>query len=504
MGELLAGLSIATDLGLGYPPEKTVRNALIASAVAAELGLDHRARADLFYAALLRYVGCTGFAHEAARWFGDEIAVARALSPVDVTRPREAVTAIAASVWNAAPGRRAQALVGNVVHARKFEALAVAADCDAGARFVRRFALGDGVAATLLDVNERWDGRGGPRRLAGDAIDAGARVFALADQVEHHHRAGGREAVAAMTARRSGGWFDPACVAAFDRCAEGVLAVVDAGAAWSAALDAEPEPHVVVPSWGVDDVVAAFADFADVKSPYLLGHSTGVARLAAGAAERLGFAEDERVTLRRAALLHDLGRVAVSTSLWDKAGPLSPPEWEQVRLHPYHTERILSRTPLLQPLARLAGAHHERPDGRGYHRGVTTVPTAARVLAAADVLHALTEPRPHRPARTLAEASAEVEAMAGAGALDPDAAAAVCAAAGTSIRPPVRARPAGLSEREVDVLRLLARGRTQKEIAADLGIAPGTVHTHVVHLYAKTALSTRAGIALFALEHGLI
>jgi HD-GYP domain-containing protein (c-di-GMP phosphodiesterase class II)/DNA-binding CsgD family transcriptional regulator len=502
LAELLAGLSIATDLGLGFPPEKTVRNAFIAVSVAAELGIAERTRSDLYFASLLRYIGCTSFAPEMARHFGNELAAAQAGAAVDESRSRELLSALVGSVRGAGRGQRTRVLINNVVKGKAFNAYLTAADCEARTRLAQRFTVGERVTGTLLHITERWDGKGGPYRLSGDAIDVGARIFALADQVETVHRTHGRDGALPMVRRRAGGWFDPTCVAAFLRCADDVLAVVESGSVWTAGLAAEPEPYVFIPPWGVDDVAAVFADFADLKSPYLYGHSTGVARLAVAAAERLGFTDAERTTLHRAALLHDLGRVAVSAAIWNKPAPLSPPEWEQVRLHPYYTERVLATSPLLEPLATIAGAHHERLDGHGYHRGITTVPPAARVLAAADVFQALTEPRPHRPPQTADRASADVESMAGAGALDPDAAEAVCAAAGVAIHA-ARVRPARLTEREVDVLRLLARGRSKKEIARELGIAPGTVHTHVTHLYEKTGVSTRAGIAVFALEHGL-
>jgi HD-GYP domain-containing protein (c-di-GMP phosphodiesterase class II)/DNA-binding CsgD family transcriptional regulator len=504
LADLLAGLSVATDLGLGVPPETAVRVTLVAQAIAGELGLDAATRADLYYATLLRSVGCTGFAHELVGWFGDEFSAVRAVADVDMTRPGEALGALAASVRGAGRGHRTRALVATTLKGKEVDRYITRADCEGMAAFVRRFAVGAGVGPVLQQVFERWDGKGGPRGLAEEAIDVAARVMVLADQVVPFHRTGGVAGAAEMARRRSGGWFDPACVEAFLRCADDVLAVVGSGGAWEAALAAEPEPWVTVPPWGVDDVAAAFADFADMKSPYLLGHSPGVAELAVGAAERLGFAAADRTTLRRAALLHDLGRVAVSTRLWDKPGPLSPPEWEQVRLHAYHTERVLRGSPLLEPLAAVAGAHHERVDGSGYHRGVAQSSPAARLLAAADAFHAMTEPRPYREALVPEQAGAEVEAAGRAGILDADAVGAVCAVAGAPIAPVAREWPAGLTDREVDVLRLLARGRSKKEVAADLVIAPGTVHTHVTHLYQKTGVSTRAGIALYALEHRLL
>jgi DNA-binding CsgD family transcriptional regulator len=271
-------------------------------------------------------------------------------------------------------------------------------------------------------------------------------------------------------------------------------------------LEAEPATPVTIPEQRVDDVAAALADIVDMK--YLLGHSSGVARLAEEAAAHLGLGDDESAAVRRSSLLHDLGRVGVSNLVWDKPGPLTSSEWEQVRLHAYHSERILARSPVLAPFAQTAGMHHERADGSGYHRGATAaaIPIAARVLAAADVFQALTETRPHRAAFAPEQAAKEVEAMVAAGALDPEAARAVCESAGVALR---RSRasspwPAGLTDREVDVLRLLARGLSKKEIAKTLVIAPGTVHTHTVHIYEKLGVSTRAGVAVFAMEHGLV
>ena len=364
------------------------------------------------------------------------------------------------------------------------------------------------MARVVLQVHERWDGKGLPAGLGGEALEASARVIAVADQVEIFHRLDGRAATLEMLRRRTGGWFDPAVVEASERRSDDIFGELEGGSVWDAVLAAEPAPPVTLPDWRVDGLARAVADVVDLKSPFFLGHSRGVAELAESAARALGLGDEDAVAVRRAGLFHDLGRVGVSNLVWDKPGPLTAAEWEQVRLHAYHTERVLARSPVLEPLAQLAGMHHERQDGSGYHRGVTaaSVPIGARVLAAADVLQALTEPRPHRAARSPEQAAQEVETMVAAGVLDPEAARAVCDAAGTS---PRRGRasaswPAGLTDREVEVLRLLARGLTKKEVAAALVIAPGTAHTHTVHIYEKLGVSTRAGVALFALEHGLV
>ncbi|MGD0377339.1 MAG: HD domain-containing phosphohydrolase [Streptosporangiaceae bacterium] len=248
----------------------------------------------------------------------------------------------------------------------------------------------------------------------------------------------------------------------------------------------------------IDDALAGFGDAADLKSPWFTGHSGGVARLARAAAGQL---EPTAAGLvYRAGLVHDIGRVAVPTGIWERPGPLRPGDWELVRLHPYHSGRILARSPVLAPLGQIACRHHERTDGGGYPAGMrgSELDAAACLLAAADVFHALGEPRPHRPAVGRAEAARVLSGLP----LDRDAVRAVLAVADVPAAALPRL-PAGLTERELDVLRLLAAGRTKREIASDLVISPSTVHTHTIHIYAKCGVSTRAALAMFAMRHGL-
>jgi HD-GYP domain-containing protein (c-di-GMP phosphodiesterase class II)/DNA-binding CsgD family transcriptional regulator len=509
LAELLAAISLATDLGRGFPQEKGLRTCLVAARLAEELGLDEQARSDTFYAALIQPVGCTAFTYEGARLVGtNELKGIPAYMRADTARLREGLRAMREEVKGEPLVRAARGLFKELTVGSRFFEYVVRADCEAGTRFTERIGLPESVARVVLQVHERWDGKGLPARLRGEALEPGARVIAVADQVEIFHRLDGRAATREMLRRRTDGWFDPAVVEAYERRSDDIFGGLESGSVWDAVLGSEPTPAVTLPHWRVDDLAEAVADVVDLKSPYFLGHSRGVAELAEAASRGLGLGEDDVAAVRRAGLFHDLGRVGVSNLVWDKPGPLTAAEWEQVRLHAYHTERVLARSPVLAPLAELAGMHHERTDGSGYHRGVTSavIPIGARVLAAADVFHALTEVRPHRPARSPEQAAQEVEAMAAAGALDPEAARAVCDAAGISLK---RGRasapwPAGLTDREVEVLRLLARGLTKKEIAKALVIAPGTAHTHTVHIYEKLGVSTRAGVALFAVEHGLV
>ncbi|MGH3648758.1 MAG: HD domain-containing phosphohydrolase, partial [Micromonosporaceae bacterium] len=345
-----------------------------------------------------------------------------------------------------------------------------------------------------------------PSGLAGEAIGRPARLAELATQAVIFYRLGGTDAALTTLRQRAGGWLDPELVAAFT---PGLLRELDHVDVWDAVLDAEPKPYREIDSGGLDRVAETFADFVDLKSPYFFGHSTGVAELAEAAGHRLGFAPDDCRALRHAGLFHDLGRVAVPTGVWEKPRPLGRGDWEKVRLHPYHSERILSHSTALAPLAKLAGAHHERRDGSGYPSGAKQLSPSAYVLAAADAYQAMTQPRPHRPARSADLAATTLLSLVRDGAVDPDAADAVLAAAGH--RPSRRtgagrtgARPAGLSEREIEVLRLVACGRSNPEVAATLRISPRTAEHHVQHIYTKIGVSTRAAAAVYALRHGLV
>jgi HD-GYP domain-containing protein (c-di-GMP phosphodiesterase class II) len=272
-------------------------------------------------------------------------------------------------------------------------------------------------------------------------------------------------------------------------------------------LELEPSPFVERDEAELVAVAAAFGDLVDLKTPFTTGHSKEVARLGKAAAETLSLDQE---TVRRVAIaghLHDVGRVGVMNAVWEKAGPLSSAEWEQARLHAYHSERILASCALLEPMARLAGMHHERLDGSGYHRGCRArdLPVGARVLAAADSFQAMTESRPHRPAFPASQAAEQLHREARAGRLDADAVAAVVEAAGQAHRSRARIRgPAGLSEREIEVLRLVATACSNREIAARLHISRRTAEHHVQHIYTKIGVSTRSAAALFAAEHDLL
>ncbi|HXJ65479.1 MAG TPA: HD domain-containing phosphohydrolase [Actinomycetota bacterium] len=502
LAELLAGLSLVTDLARGHSPEEAVRACAVAAGLARSMGLSDDEVRDAYYTTLLRFVGCTATSHEYAQGLGgDDVAVRRVADMLDTTDPREAATFLLALGRSApTPLARTRTVAAAVPRAKRIATHGAKADCEVAALMARRLDLDPAVGSALAHIFERWDGKGSPRGVKGERVALPARFAAVAFAGVMFADAGGPDAAVDVVRRWSGRSLDPRIADAFAREGADLLAAVDDDP-WTAVLELEPEPRRFVSERGIDDAAAAFADAADLKSTFLLGHSGHVARLAEGAGEAMGLSPAQRTALRRAGLLHDLGRAGVPTGVWDRPGPLTVADWEQVRLHAYHTERILSRTPALQQLARLAGMHHERIDASGYHRQATPgeQSASARVLAAADVCAALTEDRPHRPAFGLDRAARLLQQEP----LDPQAVAAVLEAAGHATR--VRAAwPAGLTDREVEVLRVLARGASKREVARALFISPSTAHTHVVHIYEKLGVSTRAAAALFAMEHGLL
>jgi HD-GYP domain-containing protein (c-di-GMP phosphodiesterase class II) len=506
LADLISALSQVTDLGMGQPPEDAIRSCLLATSLARRIDLGEPDVVDIYYTTLLQHVGCTAYAHETAALFGgDDIAVRAGGAKVYFGSPREELSFLLFELGGGAkPLSRARAVIAAISKGKRFDEELTRSNCEVAIHVTRRLGLGSGVQRGLDEIYERWDGKGNPRKLSGEDIAVPARFAQVASQAVLFGRLGGPELALEVTRRRAGTTLDPSVAGAFLRHGSELLAEIAFADASVAVIEAEPEPRRWVPEPRLDEVARAFADLVDLKSPFMHGHSTGVAGLAEAAAVNLGLPQTDKVRVRRAGLLHDLGRTGVPNGIWDKPGPLTASEWEQVRLHPYHSERILSRSSALAPLASLAGMHHERQDGSGYHRQAkaTTIPTNARLLAAADAYQAMTQERPHRAALTPGAAAEQLNHEATQGRLDAEAVRAVLEAAG---HPPARLSwPAGLSDREVQVLRLVTRGYSNREMARLLWISPKTVGHHVQHIYAKIGVSTRAAAAMFAMEHDLI
>lgn len=505
LAELLAGLSQVADLGFGLPPGSASRSGVLATRLARSLGLSERDTQAAYYTALLHHVGCVGYAHETTRLFGDDLVANRAASRTDPGSPRDLVTTFLPQLTQGLrPVERTRVVLLALTRGARWGDGLTATACEVGRDAARRLGLPEQVQESVFHVFDVWDGHGHPGSWYGDKVPVAARVARLSAIAVLFESLGGVEAARHAVAARAGGMLDPTVTAQFDRQAAQWFAELGAHSTRELLLDLEPGPHVPAPR--PREVALVFGDLADLKSPFFLGHSRGVAALARAGAEQLGLSDLVAEDLELAGLLHDVGRVGVSNRVWDRAGALGMDAWEQVRLHAYHSERILTASGELSRLAPLVGHHHERLDGDGYHRGsrAPDLSAADRLLATADSFRAMTEQRPHRPALSPEAAEDELVRQARRGRLDEDAVHAVLAAAGRTPPPGRMASPAGLSRREVEVLGLVARGLSNADIATRLVISRRTAEHHVQHIYTKIGVSSRAGAALFCIEHGLL
>jgi HD-GYP domain-containing protein (c-di-GMP phosphodiesterase class II) len=507
LAELIAALSLATDLGLGMPQEHVLRQCRIALALADRVDVDDAERAAVYYTAMLAWVGCTADSYELAAQFGDEIEFRAAAHEVDLAG-EPMMSFLLGRVGTGRPPPERERMAAELVTTRgRVAAEAMTAHCQVASQIARRLGLGPEVQQPLVHVFARWDGEGIPTGTGGEELPLAIRLVHIAAIAEVHHRNGGVEGAVAVVRERAGGQFDPRLTEAFSDCASELLDGLAEESSWDAVIAAEPGLAKPLVGDQLDTAFETLADFGDLKSPWFTGHSRGVAGLAAAAGREAGLPDEAVTELRRASLVHDLGRTGVPNTIWDKPGPLTNAEWERVRLHPYYAERMLARPEALARLGAIAACHHERLDGSGYHRSLpgSALSPSARILAAADAYHAMTEARPHREALEPEQAAATLRGEVRAGRIDADAAEDVLTAAGhrrASARQ--RARPAGLTARELAVLLLVARGSSSRDVAQELTISEKTARNHIEHIYTKLDVSTRAEASLYAMRHGLV
>ncbi len=506
LAELVAALSLGIDLGFNQPMEHVLRQCLIALRLAEQIGVDEQTRTAVYYTALLTNVGCHSDAHEQAKWFGDDIALKENKYVHGVHGLGSAVST-ARFLGSGAEGVAQRFRVGLE--------FAVSGHRDMSAmithhsKMARKLGEQLGLPVPVLDAldasYEQWDGKGWPGELKGADVPLAARLAAVGEFTEVALRLGGVESAIELVRQQRGKQFDPRLADLFEAQADILLAELDANDTWDAVIGAEPALGVTLTDEQFDAALLAVADFVDLKSPYTLGHARAVAGLAEGAATKLGMSDVDVRTVRRSALVHSFGKLGVSNAILDKPTPLGAGERERLRMVPYLTERMLRQSSALAPLGAIAVQHAERLDGSGYPHGLSgsAIPRPARVLAAADAYQSMREPRAHRDAFSPEQAADRLRDLLKKGRLDPDAVEAVLATAGHRV-PRRRTGPAGLTQREIDVLKLLARGLTNKEIAERLVISRKTVANHVEHIYAKIDVSTRTAAALFATQHGLL
>ncbi len=504
LADLLATFSLATDLGLGQPMSHLLRSWQISVRMADRLD-EPVDPAALFHVSMLAWVGCVADAPEVTANFGDDIEFRADSYDIDLG----GMAALAFFLGHAGAGgsitQRARSSFSIVASGGRRVAQGIQSHCLITAVLAEELGLGEDIATALRQFFARWDGKGVPKKLGGEAIALPVRIFQLADVVEVFDRRKGVPGAVAEARRRRGTQFDPSLVDLFCGSADEVLHDLPDVYDSSGRIIAEPSLTQELNEAELDHALTALADFTDLRCPTRAGHSRRVSDLAERAAEQLRLSPPEVATVRRAGLLHDIGLHGVPAIILMKESPLDASEQERLRAGSYYTERVLARHPALTQIGGIASVAHERMDGSGYHRGLqgAGIPEAGRVLAAACAFADLTAPRQEGPARGPEAAAAQLRAAAQAGRFDPAATEAVLSVAGVGGRQPVQ-RPAGLTPREVEVLRLIARGASTREVARDLGISQKTAGTHIERIYTKTGAHTRSTATIFALKNGLL
>jgi HD-GYP domain-containing protein (c-di-GMP phosphodiesterase class II) len=507
----VATLALAQDNAFGQPLESQLRSCLLASWMCEAADFDAEIRETAYWVALLRYVGCTGHAHEVATVFGDEIAIRGATLVHDAANPAEVMRDVVAfATAGKSEAEKEEVLRMLQQSAKEWVVYNFKSGCEVAVMLVQRLGFPASVQDSLRCTFERWNGNGHPNHVKGEAIPLPMRVVHLSQDMEAIARIFSPERALEAARDRRDRTYDPALVDLFLLHGGEWFGRLRTIEPWDAVLALEPEPHRVLDSEELDHVLTVAADFIDLKSPYMGGHSRRCADIAGDAARVLGFSEEAVTTLRRAALVHDFGTTAVPNSIWDKPGALTRTEFDRVELHPMLTEQMLRRSPALAALNPLAAAHHEKCDGSGYHKRVKAdgADLGACVLAATEIYVGLTTERADRPAHSPADAAAELRRLDSQGILETRASRAVLVAAGHGEAEVLSAKrpenPAGLSRREVDVLRLAAKGLTTSQIADRLFISPKTTDHHIQHIYNKIGVSTRAAAALWAMQQGVV
>jgi HD-GYP domain-containing protein (c-di-GMP phosphodiesterase class II) len=509
--DFLMALAYATDLATGQSRDFALRSCVLAMRLAEAGGLDVEERRAVYHQALLRYIGCNADTHLLAAVLGDEIALRRDLARTDMGNLSELGETIARALKrllaDAPPEVLARAANEGVAEALHASVPILAGHCEVAQRIAERIGLSKEIRENLGQLYERWDGHGLPRGLKGDEVKLAVRIVTLAQDAIALTEAHGIEAMTSIIEKRRGGAYEPELADLFLADAERLLEGLDEAVNRETILALEPLPQAVLDEEACEEAYLAIADMVDMRMPFTFGHSRAVAALADAAGRRTGLPASDVRDIRWAAYTHDVGELAVPVSTWMRAGALTARETDAARLHPYHGERALaSLGDGGRAVAALVLRHHERLDGSGYHRYVrgNDLSPAARILAAAEAFQTAREERPHRAALSDAAAAAELRTAVREGKLCPEAVEAVLSSAGQSSRREPAERPAGLTPREIEVLRLIAAGHTAKEAARRLEIAPKTADNHIQNLYSKIGVTTRAAAALYALERGLV
>jgi HD-GYP domain-containing protein (c-di-GMP phosphodiesterase class II) len=502
LAELVTALSLATDIGVGMPMEIMLSTCLVSVRLGEALHLSDTELRQAYYLALMRHAGCTADSPRAAELMGNELGTFREWISINPRQPLQIMNVMWRGVID--QSRPTFERFGLFIRTMSELPVVATARCEVAQQLAARLELDEYIQSGLRQFTERWDGHGFPHKLKGEAILLPVRVAQVAHDAVILHHFFGMEAVIAAMRERAGVTHDPHICEVL--CTQTGTLLEIPPSLRDKVLACEPEPRHMLTDEQMESATRALADFADLQTPFSIGHSTAVGALAEEAARHCHQTDSDVTLVRRAGHLHDIGRVGISAAIWGKAGPLSEADWERVRLHPYYTQRILAQPQALAKLGAVASTHHERLDGSGYHRNLSAnqLTPLMRLLATADMYQAKIEKRPYRAAFSPEEAADELKREARAGRLDGEAVNAVLAAAGHRTPHVRRQRVADLTEREIEVLRLVAHGYTNPEIAQHLTIARKTVSRHLESIYSKLNVSTRAAATYFAMQHHLV
>jgi len=509
--EFMMVLAYASDLATGHSRDFALRSCVLAMRIADRAGLSLEEKRAAYHQSMLRYVGCNADTDLMSAHFGDEIALRRDLVGVDMGDRAELgkafVQAFKRRYFDLAPAALESAIQQGLSQALTVSRPILTAHCEVAQMIGERLGLPEELRRNLGQIYERWDGKGLPRGLKGDAVSPAVRLITLAQDAIALSDAHGVETMATIVADRADGPYEAALAQLVSNDASTLMAGIGAAVERETILALEPEPAATLDEAECDEAFLAIADMIDMRAPFTRGHSRAVADLAEAAGRKMALSAPEARALRWAGCVHDIGELVVPVATWMREGPLSVRERDAARLHPYYGERALAAFGRQgEAIGALVTRHHERLDGSGYHRkvGGSDLPPAARILAAAEAFQSAREERPHRKGLSAEGAAMKLRADAREGRLCPEAIEAVLAAAG---QPSRRAPPrplSGMTPREIDVLRLIAAGMTAKEMARALAISPKTADHHVQSIYGKIGVTTRAAAALYAQERGVL
>ncbi len=412
LAEIIEALSKALDLTEGQPPGHCIRTCYIGTHIGREMGMPDDQLQELYYTLLLKDLGCSSNAARICElYMADDLSFKRDFKLVDGSLGQVLRFVLGHTGMQAGLAERFRGIVNILQNGGKIATDLIQTRCQRGAEIARQMRFSDGVADGVLSLDEHWNGGGKPVGISGEEIPLYSRIALLSQVADIFQMSAGREAAIAEIGKRADTWFDPSLCTAFARIAgrDDFWETLASDQLETIVLESEPGQQAIMADDDyLDDIAAAFARVIDAKSPYTSGHSDRVALFTDLIAEEMGIDEDGRRLLRRAALLHDIGKLGVSNSVLDKPAKLDDIEWGAMKRHAEFSEMILSHIGAFADLARIGGAHHERLDGKGYPRGLTAeeIPMEVRIVSTADVFDALTADRPYRAAMPISKALA--------------------------------------------------------------------------------------------------